>query len=179
GDGRPPRTTRPRPSLLPVLRCRVRLARWLHDIGRRTGPERARSDCLEAVGLAAAAAGLHVRILDREAGAHHVVLDEVDLAALEIRHAVLVDVDLDAVLFDDVVTGGFLVFPAQLVRHSGAAAADDANAETPLGLAFFQAEIRNLLGGHLCQCNHANLLRFFAPCDSLDPITGCRPRAGA
>src|SRR5206468_11281543 len=48
---------------------------------------------LEAVRLTAAAARLHVRILDRESGAHHVVVDEVDLATGEIGRAVLVDVD--------------------------------------------------------------------------------------
>src|SRR5436309_3577921 len=88
---------------------------------RRT---RTRTLPLEAVGLAAAAAGLHVRILDREAGAHHVVLDEVDLAALEIRHAVLVDVDLDAVRYDHVVIDGFLIFPADVRGHYRAAASD-------------------------------------------------------
>src|SRR5438445_11974557 len=59
---------------------------------RRT---RTRTCCLEAAGLTAAAGRLDVRILDGEAGAHHVVLHEVALAARQARGAVLVDVDLD------------------------------------------------------------------------------------
>src|SRR5262249_8246583 len=38
----------------------------------------------EPVRLAAAAARLHVRVLDREPGAHHVVGDEVDLATAQV-----------------------------------------------------------------------------------------------
>src|SRR5262245_34250842 len=87
----------------------------------------------EPVRLAAAAARLDVRVLDREPGAHHVVVDEVDLAAAQVGRAELVDVDLDPVVLDDVVAGRLLVLPPQLVRHAGAAAADHADAQAPLG----------------------------------------------
>src|SRR2546421_544368 len=96
------RTTRSPPSPLPEPRPRAARARWLHGTGQRDGLELARRNRLEAVGLPAAAARLHVRILDREAGAHHVVFDEIDFAALDIRDAVRVDVNLDAVRIDDV-----------------------------------------------------------------------------
>src|SRR5262249_20802889 len=113
---------------------------------------------LEAVGLTAAAARLHVRVLDREAGTHHVVVDEVDLTAGQIRRAVLIDVHLDAVAgLDDVVTGRLLVLPPQLVRHTGAAATDHADPEAPLGLALFQAELRHLLRCGFRQRDHSGL----------------------
>src|SRR6185369_303970 len=153
-------------------------ARWLHDTGRTGGPGHARQR-LEAVGVAAAAAGLDVRILDGEAGTHHVVVDIVDLAAREVGRAVLVDVHLDAVRFDDVVIRGLLVFPAELVRHPGAAPAHDPDAQAPLGLAFFQAELADLLGGRLCHRDHAILPSSFGVSRLANGITGYPPRAGA
>src|SRR3989442_4821657 len=114
---------------------------------------------LEAVRLAAAAARLHVRILDREAGAHHAVVDEVDLAAAQVREAVLVDVDLDALSVDHVVARRGLVFPAELVRHPGAATAHHADPETPLGLAFLEAELRHLLRSRFSHRHHARSSR--------------------
>src|SRR5690242_6353846 len=146
--------------------------------GEQVNPD-LHDDVLEAVGLAAAAAGLHVRILDREAGAHHVVLDVIDLAAAQVRRAVLVDVDLDAVLLDDVVAFGRLVFPAQLVGHAGAAATDDADAQPPLGLAFLQAEVGDLLGGHLSHRDHAILPWLSETTRHPNGITGSRRRAAA
>src|SRR5207244_12484155 len=87
-----------------VDRARSGPALWLHGTGRTGGPGRARWALrLEPVRLAAAAAPLHVRIRDREAGAEHAVVDVVDLAAGEIRRAVPVDVDLDAVRLHHVV----------------------------------------------------------------------------
>src|SRR2546429_72484 len=122
---------------------------------RRT---RTRTDCLEAVRLTAAAGRLHVRVLDREPGAHHVVLHEVDLAAAQIRRAVLVDVDLDTLRgLDDAVIGLRLVFPTQFIRHAGAAATDDADAQAPLGLAFLEPELGNFLGGRLAHRDHSIL----------------------
>src|SRR5688572_10558288 len=112
---------------------------------------------LEAVGLAAAAAGLHVRVLDREPRAHHLVLDEIDLAAAEIRRAVFVDVHLDAVRLDDTVVIGRLLFPTKLVGHARASATHHADAQAPLGLALLEAEIGYLLGGHFAHRNHSIL----------------------
>src|SRR5262249_15636073 len=114
---------------------------------KRRTRTRTLSASLEAVRLAAAAARLHVRILDRESGANHLVVDIVDLAAGEIGRAVLVDVDLDAMRVEHVVVRGGLVFPAELVRHARAAAADHANPKAPFGLAFLEAKRGNFLRG--------------------------------
>src|SRR5919204_541575 len=119
---------------------------------RRT---RTRTDCLEAVRLTAAAGRLDVRILDREARTHHVVLHEVDLAAGQIRRAVPVDVDLDALRsLDDIVVDLLLVFPAELIRHPGAAATHNADAQAPLGLAFLEPKLGHFLGGCLGHRDH-------------------------
>src|SRR5207244_3226455 len=109
---------------------------------------------LELVGLAAAAARLDVRVLDGEARAHHVVLDEIDLAALEVGGAVPVDDDLHAVSLDHAVVTPRLIFPAELVRHAGAPATHDANPQAPFGLAFLQAQVGHLPRGGLAQRNH-------------------------
>src|SRR2546425_5245900 len=100
---------------------------------------------------------LHVRIVEREAGAEHAVVHVVDLAAAEIRGAVPVDVDLDALRLDDVVVGLRLVLPAELVRHAGAAAAHDADPEPPLGLALLEAQLRDLLRGRVSHRDHSIL----------------------
>src|SRR5262245_16783268 len=112
---------------------------------------------LELMRRAAPARRLHVGILDREPGTEHVVVDVVDLATREIGGAVMIDIDLDALGLDDIVGGGDVV-PTELIRHTGAAAADHANAEPPLGLAFLEPQIRDLLRGNLGQCDHARLL---------------------
>src|SRR2546425_2900513 len=126
--------------------------------GEETDPDaHGRRRGLEAVRLPAAAARLHIRILDREAGAHHAVVHEVDLAAAEVRQAVRIDVDLDALGIDHVVVRRGLLFPAELVRHPGAAAAHHTDPETPLGLAFLETELRHLLRGHFSHRNHAIL----------------------
>src|SRR5439155_6425985 len=95
------------------------------------------------------------RVLDREAGAEHLVVDVVDLAACEIGRALGVDVDPDALPgLDDVVAGGLLIFPAQLVGHPRAPSADHADAQAPLGLALLQAQIGYLLRGRLRHRDH-------------------------
>src|SRR5256885_15648790 len=85
-------------------RARSAPALRLHGTGRRGGPGCARRVLLlEPGGLAAAAARLHVRIFDREAGAEHAVVHVVDLAAAEVRGAGPGDVDPDALRPGDVV----------------------------------------------------------------------------
>ena len=74
---------------------------------------------------------------------------------LEIGRAVLVDVDLDALRVEHVVIRGRLVFPAELVGHPGAASAHHADPQTPLGLAFLEAELGDLLRGRFGHRNHA------------------------
>src|SRR5262249_41742819 len=117
---------------------------------RRT---RTRTCCwLEAVGLTAAAGRLDVRVLDGKPGAHHVVLHEVDLAPAQVRCTVLVDVDLDALgRFDTFVGGVLLVFPAELIRHPGAAPPDNADTQPPLGLALLEPQLGDFLG---CRVGH-------------------------
>src|SRR3989442_3293726 len=112
---------------------------------------------LEAVRLIEAAARLHVRILDCEASAHHVVVDEVDLAACEVGRAVLVDVDLDALGVEHVVVGRGLVFPAELIGHARAATADHTDPKAPFGLAFLEAKLGDFLRGRFGHRNHAIL----------------------
>src|SRR5215472_1939437 len=121
----------------------------------------ARRACLELVRVTAPAGRLDVGILDLEPRAQHVVLDVVDLAAGQVGRAPVIDEHAHAVRLDDVVVLARRVVPTQLVGHSRAAAADHANAETPLGLAFLEPQILDLLGSRLAQRDHARLLEEF------------------
>src|SRR5439155_21139622 len=112
----------------------------------------------ETVGLTAAPGRLDGRTLHGEAGAHPVVLHEIDFAARPVRRAVLVDVDLDALRgLDDIVIGLLLVFPAERVGHPGAAAAPDPTAQAPLRLALLEPKLGDLLGGRIGHRNHSIL----------------------
>src|SRR5262245_39033543 len=114
---------------------------------------------LELVRVPAPARRLDVGVLDSEPRAHHVVVDVVDLAALQIRGTVHVDEHLDALRLDDIVIGRRLVVPAELVRHAGAAAAHHTDPQRPFGLAFLQSQVRDLLRRYLAQRDHSGLLR--------------------
>src|SRR5262245_27735625 len=73
--------------------------------------------------VAAAAGGLGVRILDREAAAHQVFL-VVDLGAVEVAEAHRVDDDLDAVRLDHLVVLGDLVEDHAVLEARAAASLD-------------------------------------------------------
>src|SRR3989338_1023667 len=115
------------------------------------------------MGLTASAGRLHVRVLDFEAGPHHAVFDEVDLAASQVRRALLVHVLLDPAGLDDVVPLGHLVLPAEVVGHPGAAATHDPDAEAPLGLPLFQPKVHHLLCRRLAQRDHSGPPAQFLP----------------
>src|SRR5262249_25760927 len=93
---------------------------------------------LELVGGAGPTGRLHVGVVDGEAGPQHGGVHVVDLTPLEVRRALAVDVHLHAVALADVVVRAGDVVPAELIGHAGAAAADDADPEAPLGLALFE-----------------------------------------
>src|SRR5713226_8857318 len=81
-----------------------------------------------------------VRVVDREAGAHQAV-DVVDFAAADVRGAVVVDHDLDAVLVDGDVLGPAHIVEGHAVLHARAAAAADEDAEGQLGVPFLGEQL--------------------------------------
>src|SRR5581483_5832743 len=92
---------------------------------------------------AATAAG-GVRVVDDEAAALEAVL-EVDLGAFEVHRAAGVDVDLVAVLLDDVVVLAPVVVEGQTVAEAGAAAAADEEPQRIADLALALHEALDLL----------------------------------
>src|SRR2546426_7992267 len=113
---------------------------------------------LNLVRRAAPAGRLHVGVLDGEARPQHVVVDVVDLTALQIRSALAVHVDLDAVGLGDVVVRAGRVVPPELVGHARAPTTYHADPEAPLGLALFEPQVGNLLRSGFGQRDHALLL---------------------
>src|SRR6478736_1417597 len=95
---------------------------------------------------AAATAADRVRVVDREARAHEGV-DVVDLAALDERDAVLVDVDADAVGVEDAVLGRGLVLEHHPVAVAGAAARVDVDAQADLRVRLFLGQLGKLRRG--------------------------------
>jgi len=82
---------------------------------------------LNAKRAAAAASALHVRVIELEAGAFD-GLNVVDLDAIQVHRAHLVDRDLEPVKINDLIGLIGLVFKCHVVLETGAASADDGNA---------------------------------------------------
>ena len=92
---------------------------------------------------AAAATGDRIRVVHGEARAHQGI-DVVDLAPHEQRHAVAVDVDLDAVRLEDLVVGRGRVLEHHPVAISGAAAGVHVDAQADLGARLVLRELLQL-----------------------------------
>src|SRR3954454_9680709 len=92
---------------------------------------------------AAAAAADGVGVVDGEARTHERV-DVVDLAALDERDAVLVDVDADTVRLENAVVRRRLVLEHHSVAVPGAAAGVDVDPETDLGARLFLGQLGKL-----------------------------------
>src|SRR6266446_2110695 len=99
-----------------------------------------------------------VRVVDREAGAHQAV-DVVDLGAADIRHAEVVDEDLDAFVVDDEVVGPALVVEGHAVLHARAPAAADEDAEGKAGILFLGEQLLEARLGY----RRPSLNPFFSP----------------
>src|SRR5712692_4448591 len=113
---------------------------------------------LKLVRRAAPAGGLDVGVLDGEARSQHVVVDVVDLTALQIWSTLAVHVDLDAVGLGDVVVRAGRIVPPELVGHARAPSTHHADSEAPLGLALFEPQVGNFLRSGVGQRDHALLL---------------------
>ena len=83
-------------------------------------------------GLAAAAASGRVRVVETKPGSHD-VFDVVDLRAVEVEVAALIDQELDALVLEDFVTLRGGVVERELILEAGAASADDAHAKRGFG----------------------------------------------
>src|SRR5271169_1296211 len=95
---------------------------------------------------AAAAAARRVRVLDREAGAAH-VLDEVHGGAVELQRALGVDDDLDVAHGEDVVGRALLVEREAVLKSRAAAALDEDAQGLARGVRHFRGEILDLIDG--------------------------------
>src|SRR4026207_1327535 len=96
---------------------------------------RAGASVLELVRVSAPARRLDARAFDGGPCARRVVCDLADLAALQMRGAVRIDEDLDALRLDDTVIVRRRIVPTELVGHAGTATADHADPAGPPGLA--------------------------------------------
>src|SRR5918999_1998836 len=104
-----------------------------------------------AVGVergAAGAAAHGVRVVDREPGAHQRV-DVVDLGAVDVLLAELVDHDRHAGVILEAVTLVDAIIEREAVAEAGAAATLDEEAQVRIGLALALTELEHLLRGGL------------------------------
>ncbi len=83
---------------------------------------------LNAKRAAAAARAFHVRVIELEAGTFD-GLDVVDLDAIQVHRAHLVDRDLEPIKIDHLIGLIGLVFKCHVVLETGAASADDGDAQ--------------------------------------------------
>src|SRR5215210_8363694 len=93
----------------------------------------------------AAAAALHVRVVDGEAGAHEAV-DVVELRAHDVGDAHGVDEHPDALGLEDLVVVGDLIVEVDAVLETGAAAWPDSDTQREILFAFLGHEGLDLLG---------------------------------
>src|SRR5215207_4328499 len=98
----------------------------------------------------ARAAPLRVRVVDREALLLDRVL-EIDRGAIEIRHAHLVDDDLDTRVVDDRVAVEQPLVEVELVDQPGASAGLDCHPQAEIIAPLLFEEVAYLVGGGLAQ----------------------------
>src|ERR1700687_5506648 len=108
---------------------------------------------LDAEGAAAAAGAFDVGVVEFEAGAFE-GFDIVDLDAFEIHGAHLVNSDLEAVELGDFVGVVGLIFKRHVVLETGAAAADDGDAQGDRGGGLHTHDFFDLSGGNGRQVDH-------------------------
>jgi len=102
---------------------------------------------------AAAASALHVRVIELEAGALD-GLDVIDLDAIQIHRAHLVNRDLEPVKIHDLIGLIGLVFKRHVVLETGAASADDGNAQRHRDRILHAHDFLDLGAGSRSQTNH-------------------------
>src|SRR6478672_5445917 len=107
--------------------------------------------------VAAAARADRVGIEDAEASAHQAVF-VIDLRALEVVRAVLIDHEAHAALGEDHVVFGEFVLESHAVRHARAAARIDENAQRKLGILLLGHQPAQLLHRAVAHRDHAGLV---------------------
>jgi hypothetical protein len=113
---------------------------------------------LNAKRAAAAAGALHVRIIELEAGTLD-GFDVIDLNAIQIHRAHLVNRDLEPVKIHDLIGLIGLVFKRHMVLETRAASADDGNAQRHRDRILHAHDFLDLGAGSRSQTNH----NFFWP----------------
>ena len=108
---------------------------------------------LDAEGAAAAAGALDVGIIELEAGTFE-SFDVIDFHAIEIHGAHLVDSDLEAVEVHDFVGLVGLIFKRHVILETGAAAADDGDAQGDRDGVLHAHDFLDLSGGNGRQVDH-------------------------
>jgi hypothetical protein len=108
---------------------------------------------LDAERTAASASALHVRVIELEASALD-GLDVVDLDAFQVHRTHLIDRDLEPVKIDHFI--GFIgrVFKSHVVLETGAASADDGNAQRHRYRILHAHDFLDLGAGSGSQTNH-------------------------
>jgi hypothetical protein len=108
---------------------------------------------LNAKRTTAAAGALHVRVIELEAGAFD-ALDVVDLDAIQVHRAHLVDRDLEPIKVDHLIGLIGLVFKCHVVLETGAASSNDGNAQRHRHRILHAHDFLNLGAGSGSQTNH-------------------------
>jgi len=108
---------------------------------------------LNAKRAAAAASALHVRVVELEAGALD-GLNVINLDAIQIHRAHLVDRDLQPVKIHDFVSLVRRIFKCHVVLETGAASADDGNAQRHRYRILHAHDFLDLGAGSGSQTNH-------------------------
>src|SRR5215471_13821764 len=112
-----------------------------------------RSSVLACVERVSAGARLdRVRIVNSEPGTHETV-DVVDLGALDIRRAEVVDQDTNAALVHDLVTRPDVVVEGHPVLQAGATAAADEDAQGQFRVGLFLQQRHELRQGFIGECD--------------------------
>src|SRR5215469_14670519 len=124
----------------------------IHSCQKPTPPESAPT-ISDAERAAAAAGGLHVRVIELEAGAFE-GLDIVDFHALEIHRAHLIDGDFQAVEIHHFIGIVGLVFKGHVVLKTRTAAADNGDTQGRRYRRLHSHDFLDLAGGYRREINH-------------------------
>jgi len=108
---------------------------------------------LNAERTAATASALHVRVVELEAGAFQ-GFDVIDFHPIQIHRTHLVDRDLKPIKIHDLVGLVGLVFKCHVVLKTGAASADDGNAQRHRDWILHAHDFLDLGAGSGSQTNH-------------------------
>src|SRR6185437_16846585 len=106
---------------------------------------------------AAAAGGLHVRVIELKPGAFH-GLDVIHLSAFQIKHAGLIDKNLQTIVLVRLVQHTWGVFERHRIAESGTTPANHRDSEASRLRLLRIQDFPDLIDGCFCQIDHVSAL---------------------